>query len=117
MTWFLVPFPPPSAQAQEAAPVTCPGLAGSLDEAFGDPSDCTLFRRTLIHALATAESGTVTRWTNTRSNVSGTIRLSAGESREGSVCRRAELTVTRIGATKRAAALACLRDGRWTFSD
>jgi surface antigen len=85
----------------------------ALAGAFADTSDCTLAERTLRQALATAEAGTITRWTNTRSQVSGTIKVSAAEAREGNVCRRAELTVTRAGETKRAEAVLCVKGGVW----
>ena len=85
----------------------------ALADAFADASDCTLIERTLRHALATAEPGTITRWTNARSGSSGTIKLSGAESRESGTCRRAELAVTRAGATKRAEALLCLKQGTW----
>lgn len=100
-----------------AAPHSCPGLPKDLDGAFGDDGDCALFQRTLMQALATAESGTLTRWTNLKSGVSGTIKLGAAESRDGSVCRRAELAVTRADGTKRAQAAACLKGGRWTLAE
>jgi surface antigen len=87
----------------------------ALAGAFADTSDCTLLERTLRQALATAEAGTITRWTNTRSQVSGTIKLGAGETRDGAVCRRADLTVTRAGETKRAEAVLCLKSGTWVL--
>ena len=106
----------PTSPAQRPAPAgphSCPGLPKDLDGAFGDAGDCALFERTLMQALATAEAGTLTRWTNLKSGVSGTIKLGAAESREGSVCRRAELAVTRHDGTKRAQAVACLKGGAW----
>ena len=95
--------------------MTCPGLPKGLDDAFADASDCALIQRTLMQALATAETGTITRWTNTRSGVNGTIKLAAAAARDGAVCRRAEFTVVRVDGTKRAEAVACLKDGRWTI--
>jgi serine/threonine protein kinase len=103
------PAPPP------AAPVTCDSMPKSLAGAFGDASDCTLIERTLREALVNAEAGTITRWTNTRSRTSGTIKLSVAESRDGAVCRRAELSVTRAGDTKRADAVLCLKQGTWVL--
>jgi surface antigen len=87
----------------------------ALAGAFADASDCTLAERTLRQALATAEPGTITRWTNTRTQVAGTIKLSGGETRDGAVCRRAELAVTRAGETKRAEAVLCLKQGVWVI--
>ena len=87
----------------------------ALEGAFGDDADCTLIERTLRQALATADNGTITRWTNTRSGVSGTIKLAAAEGRDGAACRRAELTVTRGGETKRAEAVACVKQGAWVI--
>jgi len=109
------PAKPVPQPAQPAAPMTCPGLPKALDDAFADASDCALLQRTLMQALATAETDTITRWTNTRSGVSGTIKLSAAAARDGAVCRRAELIVVRVDGTKRAEAVACLKDGRWTI--
>lgn len=103
------------APAQPAALVTCPDMPKALAGAFADGADCTLIERTLRQALATAEPGTLTRWTNLRSNVSGTIKLSGAETRGGAVCRRAELAVTRTGETKRAEILACLKQGTWVL--
>jgi hypothetical protein len=103
------PAPPP------AAPFTCDSMPKSLAGAFGDTGDCALIERTLREALASAEAGTITRWTNTRSRTSGTIKLSGAESRDGAVCRRAELSVTRAGDTKRADAVLCLKQGTWVL--
>ncbi len=105
------PAPPPAP----AAPVTCEDLPKALAGAFGDRSDCALIGRTLREALASAEAGTITRWINTRSQTSGTIKVSAPESRDGAVCRRAELAVTCAGETKRAEAALCLRQGTWVL--
>jgi serine/threonine protein kinase len=103
----------PTPAPAPAGPVTCEAMPKALAGAFADTSDCTLAERTLRQALATAEAGTITRWTNTRSQVSGTIKVSAAEAREGNVCRRAELTVTRAGETKRAEAVLCVKGGVW----
>jgi hypothetical protein len=115
-----VPEPPGAtrddpAKSPPAAPVTCEDVPKALAGAFGDRSDCPLIGRTLREALASAEAGTITRWTNTRSQTSGTIKVSAAESRDGAVCRRAELTVMRAGDTKRAEALLCLKQGAWVL--
>jgi len=103
-----------AAPAQPAA-VTCPDMPKALADAFADAADCTLIERTLRQVLATAEPGTITRWTNLRSNVSGTIKLSGAETRDGAVCRRAELAVTRAGETRRAETVACLKQGTWVL--
>jgi hypothetical protein len=87
----------------------------ALAGAFGDAADCTLIERTLREAVAGAEPGTITRWTNTRSRTAGTIKLSGAESRDGAVCRRAELAVTRSGETKHADAVLCLKQGTWVL--
>jgi serine/threonine protein kinase/surface antigen len=96
---------------------TCSAMPKALEGAFADAADCTLVERTLRQALATAESGTVTRWTNTRSQVSGTIKIGGTESRDGAVCRKVELAVTRGGDTKRAETVACLKEGRWVLME
>jgi len=101
--------------AAPGGPHTCSAMPKALEGAFADAADCTLVERTLRQALATAESGTVTRWTNTRSQVSGTIKIGGTESRDGAVCRKVELAVTRGGDTKRAETVACLKDGRWVL--
>ena len=100
-----------------AAPVTCEAMPKALDGAFAEQSDCALIERTLRQALATAEAGTITRWTNTRSQAGGTIKLAGAEPRDGNVCRRAELTVTRAGATQRAEAVFCLKQGTWVLAE
>lgn len=96
-----------------SAPVTCEAMPRALTGAFADEGDCALIERALRQALATAAAGTVTRWTNTRSRASGTIKLADAESRDGTVCRRAELTVTRGAETRRADAVLCLKRGTW----
>ena len=101
------PAPPP------ASPATCTAMPKALEGAFADPADCALAERTLRQALATAEAGTITRWTNIRSKTSGTIKLAAATTRDGAVCRRAELTVTRGTETRRAEATLCLKQGTW----
>jgi serine/threonine protein kinase len=105
----------PAPAQRPAAPVTCEAMPKALDGGFADKSDCALIERTLRQALATAEAGTITRWTNTRSGASGTIKLAAAEPRDGNVCRRAELAVTRAGETKRADAVLCLKQGTWVL--
>jgi serine/threonine protein kinase len=107
----------PTPGPAPAAPFTCEAMPKALAGAFADASDCTLAERTLRQALATAEPGTITRWTNTRTQVSGTIKLSGGKTRDGAVCRRAELAVTRAGETKRAEAVLCLKQGTWVIGE
>jgi hypothetical protein len=103
--------PPPSPTAS----VSCDAMPKGLAGAFGHADDCPLIERTLRQALATAEPGTITRWTNIRSQTSGTIKIAAPETREGNVCRRAELAVTRGGETKRAEGVLCLKQGIWVL--
>jgi serine/threonine protein kinase len=109
------PARPAQPAPAPAAPVSCDAMPKVLASAFADASDCTLAERTLRQALAAAEPGTITRWTNTRTKVSGTIKLSGAETRDGDVCRRAELNVTRDGETKRAEAVLCLKRGTWVL--
>ena len=97
--------------------VTCDAMPNALAGAFGDGEDCTLLERTLRQALATTESGSITRWTNTRSKVSGTIKLSDAERHEGNICRRAELAVTRGAETKLAEGVFCLKQGVWVLAE
>ena len=109
---------PPAEQPARPTPpstasISCDAMPKTLAGAFADTSDCALIERTLRQALATAEPGTITRWTNTRTALSGTIKLSGAETRDGTVCRRAELTVTRGAETKRVEAVLCLKQGTW----
>jgi len=103
------------AAPPSAAPLTCPAMPKALDGAFADQGDCALAERTVRQALATAEAGTITRWPNTRSKTSGTIKLAAAAARDGAVCRRGELTVTRGTETRRAEATLCLKQGTWVL--
>ncbi len=107
------PARPTPSPAPPSASISCDAMPKALAGAFADTSDCALVERTLRQALATAEAGTITRWTNTRTAMSGTIKLSGAESRDSNVCRRAELAVTRAGDTKRAEAVFCLKQGAW----
>lgn len=107
----------PAPPTAPTAPVACAAMPKALANAFADPSDCTLVERTLRQALATADPGAVTRWTNARSQTSGTIKLSGAETRDGAVCRRAELAVTRAGETRRAEAVFCLKQGAWVLAE
>lgn len=109
------PPAPPSPATPPAAAVTCEAMPKALAGAFADNSDCSLAERSLRQALATADAGAITRWTNARSQTTGTIKLGGAETRDGAVCRRAELAVTRAGETKRAEAVLCLRQGTWVL--
>ena len=108
---------PPAPASPPTSSVSCEAMPKALDGAFADQSDCALIERTLRQALATAEAGTIMRWTNTRSQASGTIKLAGVEARDGNVCRRAELAVTRAGETKRAEAVLCLKQGTWMLAE
>lgn len=96
------------------AAADCRSLPKPVADALA-AGDCAPMRGALMQALATGESGAITRWTNTRSGTSGTIKVAAREMRGGAACRRVELAVTRSGETEQAAALACLKQGRWTL--
>lgn len=98
------------------AAADCRSLPRPIADALA-AADCAQLQRTLMQALATAESGAITRWINPRSGASGTINASAREMRDGAACRRFELAVTRGGETWRAAALACLKQGRWVLME
>jgi surface antigen len=105
----------PAIARAESVGAACEQMPKALAGAFAEASDCALAERTLRQALATAADGTITRWSNLRTGVGGAIRLAAAARRDGNVCRRAELTVTRAGESKRAAAVACLKDGAWAI--
>ncbi|MGH7005127.1 MAG: hypothetical protein ACREIP_14380 [Alphaproteobacteria bacterium] len=92
---------------------TCAAMPPELSSELGAAEDCGLFHRNLTQALATAEGGAITRWIGTKSGTSGTIKLGATEMRGATACRRAEITLTRAGAPKRAEIVACLKEGRW----
>jgi serine/threonine protein kinase len=109
--------PAKPAPAAPTGPHTCSNMPKALEGAFADAGDCTLIERTLRQALASAETGTITRWTNTRTQISGTIKFAAAQSRDGAICRKVELAVTRGGETKRAETVACLKDGGWVLME
>ena len=95
---------------------TCAALPPELSSELGAAEDCSLLHRNLTQALATAEGGVVTRWSNLKNGNAGTIKIGATEMRAGIPCRRADITLTRAtGQPRRAEIVACLKDGKWAL--
>lgn len=100
----------------DPAAQTCAALPPELTGELSDAADCRLLHRNLSEALAASEGGAITRWINTKSGNSGTVKLGTTEMRGPTACRRAEIVLTRAaGTVRRAEIVACLKDGRWTL--
>ncbi len=100
----------------DPAAETCAALPPELAGELSDAADCRLLHRNLTEALAASEGGAITRWINTKSGNSGTVKLGATEMRGPIACRKAEIVLTKgAGATRRAEIVACLKDGKWAL--
>ncbi len=108
-----------AARRETAATSTtsCPFSVAALQNAYGDETDCFYVQRTFTFALTTGQQGTITRWSNSKTNASGSITiLQTTEQTPGNFCRRFQQSVTLKGQTRTGTGIACLRNNNWQIT-